>query len=427
MRRGLARLTAVLLVIANGANTTALPVAAKGSPARQVNQRVHRQQPLIQAPGPIRTKQSSVAALAAPTPETWTSLGPQPIQGLSTFGPSSGRVTALATNGSTVYAGTADGGVWKSTDSGQNWAPLTDTQPTLAIGALAVDWSVTPQTIYAGTGESNRCQDCLPSQGVLKSTDGGATWTTVGQTTFTASAFYFASMAIDRTATNRVFAATNQGLYLSTDSGVTWAQALAGGTNEIVQDPTTATKFWAAQADFCSSETGNIQTSTNGGTTWSASTTFPQSPQAIRIGLGVGQGGIAYAAIAACPTTGPPSYQLGQLVGVEKTTDGGATWHPTAAAPPDFFALPQNGGFQGWYDNVVAVDKSDATGSRAVFGGIRLLATSNGGGSFTDTSRPYESGPLHPDFHAVAFTGAASTFYAGNDGGVYLTGDLGGS
>src|SRR5262249_48176154 len=75
----------------------------------------------------------------------WFSVGPRNING---------RIKSLPvhSNGTTVYAGAADGGVWKSTDSGQSWTPTMHDELSLAIGALALDPNAA-QTIYAGTGE----------------------------------------------------------------------------------------------------------------------------------------------------------------------------------------------------------------------------------------------------------------------------------
>src|SRR6516225_8091895 len=87
-----------------------------------------------------------------------------------------GRMTALAAapDGS-LFAGAADGGVWKSSDGGQHWTPLTDSQATLSIGALLVTRSARSYTVYVGTGEANTSQDSYAGVGVLASTDGGAT------------------------------------------------------------------------------------------------------------------------------------------------------------------------------------------------------------------------------------------------------------
>ena len=108
----------------------------------------------------------------------WTNIGPQPI---NSFPISSGRIAAMAAsqqNGNVVYIGAAEGGVWKTTDGGTTWTALTDQQPSMAIGALAID----PQnanTIYAGTGEADNCSPCYYGAGILKSLDGGATWSNI--------------------------------------------------------------------------------------------------------------------------------------------------------------------------------------------------------------------------------------------------------
>ncbi len=78
------------------------------------------------------------------------------------------------------YAGAASGGVWKSTDSGHTWAPIFDSQPVQAIGALAVSTS-DPKQVWAGTGEAWAIRDSdMMGDGIYKSTDAGATWQHMG-------------------------------------------------------------------------------------------------------------------------------------------------------------------------------------------------------------------------------------------------------
>ena len=141
---------------------------------------IHHREVLRSAEAAVATTRSQSPTSSSSAPVVggvWSELGPKPIAAPSSpEGEVAGRVTSLAvdpTNAAVVYAGTADGGVWKTTNgtsSSPTWTPLTDTQATLAIGALAIDPNNTG-TIYAGTGEPNKCQDCLPGQGVLKSTD----------------------------------------------------------------------------------------------------------------------------------------------------------------------------------------------------------------------------------------------------------------
>ena len=135
----------------------------------------------------------------------------------------SGRMTALASapDGS-LFAGAADGGVWKSTDGGQHWTPLTDTQDTLSIGALLVTSSGRGYTVYAGTGEANTSSDSYAGVGVIASTDGGSTWHRVGGSELNGALIF-------RLAQNgtTLLAATSHGLYsFNTSSSTNWTAVL---------------------------------------------------------------------------------------------------------------------------------------------------------------------------------------------------------
>src|SRR5262249_26303281 len=123
---------------------------------------------------------------------TWSSIGPAPIANTH-WNPNnsgnfdqSGRINSIAidpTNTNIIYIGAATGGVWKTTDGGTTWTPLTDKQCSLAMGSVVLDPS-NPNVVYAGTGEDNFSLDSYYGCGVLKSTDGGATWTQLGASIF---------------------------------------------------------------------------------------------------------------------------------------------------------------------------------------------------------------------------------------------------
>src|SRR5205823_13253872 len=121
------------------------------------------------------TSRSGTEPFAKAEPPEWQLIGPAGLDyagsGTPNMGPAAGRTTAFVidpTDASTIYAGFALGGVWKSTDAGASWTSLTDTQPTLAVGAIVVDPNNT-QTIYVGTGEGNYSGDSFYGQGILKS------------------------------------------------------------------------------------------------------------------------------------------------------------------------------------------------------------------------------------------------------------------
>src|SRR5260370_31240703 len=98
----------------------------------------------------------------------------------------SGPLNAIAfdrTNSNIIYVGAATGGVWKTTDGGASWTALTDSQCSTAMGSIVIDPS-NPVVVYAGTGEENFSADSYYGCGVLKSSDGGASWTQMGAAVF---------------------------------------------------------------------------------------------------------------------------------------------------------------------------------------------------------------------------------------------------
>src|SRR5206468_2024533 len=106
----------------------------------------------------------------------WTQVGPIAIPNGQTYSAArvliSGRVTNIAVDPSapdTIYLGTPQGGVWKTTDGGLNWEPKSDNAESMAIGALALDPNL-PQIVYVGTGEGNFSGDSYYGLGILKST-----------------------------------------------------------------------------------------------------------------------------------------------------------------------------------------------------------------------------------------------------------------
>src|SRR6266436_8629786 len=124
---------------------------------------------------------SSEASSAAISSTRWTLIGPEPTDTAYNVPITAGRVAALAvdpSNANVVYAGAAGGGVWKTTDGGVHWTPLTDAQPSLAVGSIAID-PLNHSIIYVGTGEENFSGDSYYGAGILKSTNAGSSWTQI--------------------------------------------------------------------------------------------------------------------------------------------------------------------------------------------------------------------------------------------------------
>jgi hypothetical protein len=212
-----------------------------------------------------------------PLSAAWTAVGPVQVASQS-YGLVTGRVTSVAIDpadgsGNTVYVGTTGGGLWKSVNAAGPagsvvFRPLTDTlpvfsanagaaaEPALTIGAVSVGNGV----ILAGTGDGNNALDSYYGEGILRSADGGATWSLIqeshdgvaGNHTFVGLAT--AGFAWSTATPGLVVAAMSQsaegvvvnagdatysvmGLYYSTDAGVSWQMATIEDGSQFVQRP----------------------------------------------------------------------------------------------------------------------------------------------------------------------------------------------
>lgn len=384
---------------------------------------------------------------AAPGGLRWRPLGPRPIH-RTNYRPSyvgrgaiSGRVTSLANHPkdpSTAYLGSAGGGVWKTTDGGKAWTPLTDDESALNIGAVAID-PARPATLYAGTGEANAFYFSPPSTGVLRSTDAGRSWERIGEGVF--SDCFFADMAVAPTeGGSTVFAATTSG-YLNTGTGrgpaycdangiwrspdgvETWTQVLPGTIWDLELDPKDPQVVYAAASGVASYQFGGavagIFKSIDGGNTW------------VRLVGGLPPEGFTRAAIAVAPSDPNRVYAAfvradsDTLLGVWTSTDGGVSWVPVVSDRQP--CTYQNGSVfedvsQCFYDLAIDVDPKDP----GIFyvGGIVIVRY-----SLADLEAELVGdgpGGVHVDQHAFSFD-AAGRFWVGNDGGVYRSSTRGDS
>ena len=161
-----------------------------------------------------------VAKLFKAQSQSWVPIGPEPTS-TSFYHNVSGRISSLAVDpadSNTVYAAAAGGGLWKSTDGGTTWNPLTDNFPRLASGSVAIDPN-NPTTIYYGTGELNFNIDGYPGVGVFKSTDGGGSWT---QILNTASVPLYYTSKIVVASNSTVYVSGLYDSYKSTNGGTSW-------------------------------------------------------------------------------------------------------------------------------------------------------------------------------------------------------------
>jgi photosystem II stability/assembly factor-like uncharacterized protein len=356
-------------------------------------------------------------------------LGPAPIVNGQTPGsqPVAGRLAAIAadpTDPATIYVASAGGGVWKTTDAGADWTPLTDNQPTLFMGAIALAPS-DPNTIYAGTGEATHSILSFTGHGVLKSTDAGATWTLLGTDVF--DRHTISKIVVSRDDPNTVYVAVaergvhgltgNTGVWRSTDGGITWTNTTAAiaptaAFTDVEMDPTNSQTLYAAAGDILGPSENGVYKSTNGGDTWSLAGNFPQDSTNGRITVAVAPSNpqMLYAVVAGSVQGG----RLGQLVKMLRSTDGGTTW---ANVP----VLPDTGA-TGWFGLPLAVDPSNPNTIYLSGGGLPILESNDAGSSWFDLQVGADGGGPHPDHHAFAFD-ANGLLLDGNDGGIWRLDD----
>ena len=402
---------------------------------------------------------STNATFLAADQAVWAPLGPMPIQNGQTYGlprvAVSGRIAAITfdprydgASNQTVYVGSAQGGVWRSTENGANWVPITDGLPSLAIGAIAID-PTNPRLIYVGTGEGNRAGDTYYGAGLFKSADGGATWTQITGPVSTTDpklpSFInstFMRIEIDPSSPTTLYAATNVGLtggasggsgvaplgnrgvWKSTDGALTWRNlnpvddAIDRSATDVLLDPRNPRRVYAAILNV-----GIFQSEAGGepGTWKKLEGGLPSpgnsaDPAFRRIFLAAGP--------AMAPSTETTLYAAfgagnDDLLGIWRTTDNGATWTK--------LINPQNQG-QANYNLALGVDPRDAktlyygTSANSLNNGGTLWRSRDGGQTWTDLSGGNGKGGLHADTHAVVVSPANSNVvFTANDGGAWRT------
>ena len=193
-----------------------------------------------------------------------------------------GRTTCIAfhpTNANTWFVGAPIGGLWKTTDAGQTWTPLTDALPYVSVGSCLVD-PTNPNTIYISVGDHIGWWN--NSLGIYKSTDGGATWAPTGLSWQLSQGRAISGMIMDAANSQIIYAATSAGLYKTTNGGTTWAVVRAGYYSDVEFEPGTSNVYAALHDYWGSSE---VFRSTDGGTTWTQLSTFAQNYNWIRIAV----------------------------------------------------------------------------------------------------------------------------------------------
>ncbi|MDB4869603.1 MAG: hypothetical protein JWL97_607 [Gemmatimonadales bacterium] len=373
-------------------------------------------------------KQGRLSAFSAGVAGGWRSLGPNGVfdadNGFFSSGPmlDAGRVTAIATSpAGSLYIGTASGGVWQSAAGGY-WAPLTDAQCNLSIGALGID-AADPNVLYAATGEYNTDSwGC----GILRSTDGGVSWGQFGANSFKVTAggqpagsASFSKILVSRPAGGSVantvlIGSTNVGIFRSIDGGSTWSFVLRGATGSLVAHPTQPSVVWAGNSDNFTTTARGVYKSVDNGATWTILPAMPgviaDNVARIEVAVTPAAPNVVYAAVAGTDS---------KLLGLFLWDDAAGTW--TRLGAGGLYSGTNRGDFgaQAWYDLAMVIDPRSA--SRIYIAGVRGFKSDDGGATFSPMGME-----IHVDWHSIVIDPRnPDILYAGTDGGVFVSTDNG--
>ena len=346
----------------------------------------------------------------------WTLVGPSNI---------GGRITSLLIhpdNPDVIYAGSASGGVWRTTDNGASWENIFNEH--FSIGALAFD-ETNQDILYVGTGEANPAGVATyPGNGLWKTTNAGATWTNIGLT----QTGHIGKILINPNNENELYVAAlgryrkktqERGVFKTTDGGNSWNKILflndTTGATDIIMDPLNSnhliaamwTRYRTPRYSIVAGISGGLFSTTNGGSSWKRDTSgFPHNDENLgRISLTYAPSNtsIIYALVANFVNAG----------GAYKSTNNGNSWTQT-------FDGSGLGESQVWYNNIIVVHPNNPN---LVWIGMTSMYKSTNGGISFDDALPWT---VHVDHHAMAYAPSdASRIVLGNDGGIFTCDDGG--
>ena len=346
-----------------------------------------------------------------------------------------GRINCIAfhpTNSNTYFVGVAQGGVWKTTNNGVSWTPLTDNLPITRISDISIDPS-NPNTMYISVCDfeyvgvslflNGRKRHSHYGLGVYKTTDGGVNWAPTGLTfqLTDGDASLIRKIIVNPANSNDVVACGVSGMYKSTNGGNTWVKKLDSLFWDMQRDPGNPNILYGATGWVQNANLGNagVYKSTDFGNTWvMLNTTMPLTGSIQRVKLAIAPSDPNYI-YALCVNTNNGLY------GFYKSVNAGLTW---VFIPPNLNILEAgqgNGiGGQGNYDLGLLVHPT--LKNTVYVGGVNLWGSTDGALNFNPISHwtLNYGATTHGDIHSLDWQPSTGQFFVCGDGGVSKTANM---
>ena len=364
----------------------------------------------------------------------WSPVGPYTLPSNETgyMQNGIGRINCIAfhpTDMNTYYVGVAQGGVWKTTDNGVNWTPLTDNLPIERISDIAIDPNNT-NTIYISVCDfeyidvalnlDGRNRNTHYGLGVYKTTDGGLTWnpTSLSFQLTNGDASLIRKIMVNPANSNQVVACGVSGMYKSIDGGLSWTHSLDSLFWDLVKDPVNSNILYASSGWLQYQNIGNaaIYKSTDFGSTWTMLNTGITPTGAVqRIKLTI--------------APSDPNYIYAMAVGLDegsagiyKSINAGSTW--TFVNPGVNMLEAGDGtgtGGQGTYDLAFMVKPTDR--NTVYVGGVNVWGSTDGAQTFNPVSHwtLQYGATIHGDIHFMETQSVSGNIFVCSDGGLYRT------
>ena len=343
---------------------------------------------------------------------SWTPVGPSAMPGLAGLG----RLNCIEfdpQNTDIIWVGSPTGGLWKSIDGGQSWTTNTDGLPNLGVSDIVIHPG-NPNIMYIATGDKQRGSTL--SVGVMKSWDGGQTWNFTGLNPQVTEKYKIGKLVMHPQHQETLIAATNKGIYKTSDGGATWVNKLPGDFFDIEVHSLNSSIWYASRS------ASGIYRSMDAGESWTRLTNGLPNPGADfgRIAIAMCQSfpGVLYAVY--CEDRAGEGWVWG-LYGVYRSSDGGDTWTQQTRFPNLLgWSLTGNDtGGQGGY--ALILDVNPGNPNEVYIGSANMWKSQDAGVTWRVIATA-----VHVDHHDFAFLpGSSSTLFSCNDGGIYKSIDSG--